>query len=69
MGADVIKIERPDGGDDACKKIGMKIDMQIMNWSTLLQRANNRQGVDKGRWHTVSTFTVGVRLLNPASCT
>ena len=69
MGTDVIKIEQPDGGDDACKKIGMKIDMQIMDWSTLLQRANNRQGVDRGGWHIVSAFTAGVGLLNPASCT
>lgn len=52
---------------DALRQIGMKIDLQVMDWGTLLQRANNRQGPDKGGWHIVGTFTAGVGLLNPAS--
>ncbi|MGL4289379.1 MAG: ABC transporter substrate-binding protein [Phreatobacter sp.] len=52
---------------DALKQIGMKIDLQVMDWGTLLQRANNRQSPDKGGWHIVGTFTAGVGLLNPSS--
>ena len=51
----------------ALQAIGMKVDMQVMDWGTMLQRANNRGAPDKGGWHIVGTFTAGVGLLNPSS--
>jgi len=52
---------------DALKQAGFNIDMQVMDWGTVLARANNRQAPDKGGWHLVGTFTAGVGLLNPSS--
>lgn len=52
---------------DALTQAGFNIDMQMMDWGTVLARANNRQGPDKGGWHLVGTFTAGVGLLNPSS--
>lgn len=52
---------------DALKQAGFNIDMQVMDWGTVLARANNRQSPDKGGWHLVGTFTAGVGLLNPSS--
>lgn len=52
---------------DALKQAGFNIDMQLMDWGTVLARANNRQAPDKGGWHLVGTFTAGVGLLNPSS--
>lgn len=52
---------------DALKQAGFNVDMQVMDWGTVLTRANNRQSPDKGGWHLVGTFTAGVGLLNPSS--
>ena len=52
---------------DALTKAGFTVDMQMMDWGTVLARANNRQAPDKGGWHLVGTFTAGVGLLNPSS--
>lgn len=52
---------------DALKQAGFNVDMQVMDWGTVLARANNRQTPDKGGWHLVGTFTAGVGLLNPSS--
>lgn len=52
---------------DALQKAGFTIDMQVMDWGTVLARANNRQEPAKGGWHLVGTFTAGVGLLNPSS--
>jgi peptide/nickel transport system substrate-binding protein len=51
----------------ALQDIGLKIDVQVMDWGTLLARANNQQGPDKGGWHITGTFTAGAGLLNPAN--
>jgi peptide/nickel transport system substrate-binding protein len=66
--ADIASIKAQDEVvADALQQIGMKIDLQMMDWGTVLARANNRQGPDKGGWHIVGTFTAGIGLLNPAS--
>ena len=52
---------------DALRQVGFKIDLQVMDWGTVLARANNRGAADKGGWHMMGTFTAGVGLLNPAS--
>lgn len=52
---------------DALQKAGFTIDMQVMDWGTVLARANNRQEASKGGWHLIGTFTAGVGLLNPSS--
>lgn len=52
---------------DALIQAGFNVDMQMMDWGTVLARANNRQGPEKGGWHLVGTFTAGVGLLNPSA--
>lgn len=51
----------------ALRQIGLKIDLQVMDWGSLLARANNQHGPDKGGWHITGSFTAGTGLLNPAS--
>jgi peptide/nickel transport system substrate-binding protein len=51
----------------ALQAIGLRIDMQVMDWGTMLQRANSRNTPDKGGWHITGSFTAGVGLLNPSS--
>ena len=51
----------------ALQSVGLTIDLQVMDWGTLLARANNRGGPDKGGWHITGSFTAGIGLLNPAS--
>jgi peptide/nickel transport system substrate-binding protein len=66
--ADIASINAQDEVvADALRKIGLKIDLQVMDWGTLVARTNNRQGPDKGGWHITGTFTAGIGLLNPAS--
>ncbi len=51
---------------DALQQIGMRVDLQVMDWGTLLARANNRQSPDKGGWHIFGSLTVGVGVLDPS---
>jgi peptide/nickel transport system substrate-binding protein len=51
---------------DVMTKIGLKVDLQVLEWGAVTQRRASRAPVDHGGW---SAFTVrfdGVTLLNPA---
>ena len=52
---------------DALQKIGVRLDIQTMDWGTMSARHNNRADPAKGGWHITGTFTAGIGLLNPAS--
>lgn len=52
-------------GGQALEAIGTRIDLQILDGSTVLQRANNRNS-SEGGWHIAGTFTAGMGLLNPS---
>jgi peptide/nickel transport system substrate-binding protein len=49
----------------AMEKIGMKVDMQSMDWQTLVSRRAKREAPDKGGWNALITSTGGVDSLDP----
>jgi peptide/nickel transport system substrate-binding protein len=49
----------------AMEKIGMKVDMQSMDWQTLVSRRAKRDTPDKGGWNALITSTGGVDSLDP----
>jgi len=52
---------------DALRQVGFKIDLQTMDWGTMLARAGNRKPAPNAIWHITGSFTAGVGLLNPSS--
>ncbi len=50
---------------DACRKIGMNVDMQAMDWATVLQRRASRNATDQGGWNMFFTWWEGADLLDP----
>jgi peptide/nickel transport system substrate-binding protein len=49
----------------ALEKIGMKIDMQSMDWQTVVSRRARKEPPDKGGWNAMITSTGGVDSLDP----
>jgi peptide/nickel transport system substrate-binding protein len=50
---------------DACRRIGMNVDAQAMDWATVLQRRTSRNPVDQGGWNMFFTWWEGADLLDP----
>jgi peptide/nickel transport system substrate-binding protein len=50
---------------DACKKLGMNVESQAMDWATVLQRRTNRNGTDQGGWNMFFTWWEGADVLDP----
>jgi peptide/nickel transport system substrate-binding protein len=51
------------------EKGGFKVDMQSMDWQTLVTRRTKKDPPDKGGWNVFHTFTVAADILNPISNT
>jgi peptide/nickel transport system substrate-binding protein len=49
------------------EKIGMKVDMQSMDWQTLVARRTKKDPDDKGGWDAMLTSWVAADILNPVS--
>jgi peptide/nickel transport system substrate-binding protein len=49
------------------EKIGMKVDMQSMDWQTLVARRTKKDPDDKGGWDAMLTSWVAADVLNPVS--
>jgi peptide/nickel transport system substrate-binding protein len=49
----------------AVERIGMKVDMQSMDWQTLVARRAKKDPPDKGGWNALITSTSGVDSLDP----
>jgi peptide/nickel transport system substrate-binding protein len=47
------------------EKAGFKVDMQSMDWQTLVARRSKKDAPDKGGWHAFLTSWVSADLLNP----
>ena len=47
------------------EKIGMKVDMQSMDWQTLVARRAKKDPPDKGGWHAFITSWVAADMLDP----
>ena len=48
------------------ERAGFKVDMQSMDWQTLVTRRAKRDSPDAGGWHGFLTATFGAELLDPA---
>ena len=46
---------------------GFKVDMQSMDWQTLVTRRTKKDPADKGGWNVFHTFSVSADALNPIS--
>lgn len=51
----------------ALRKIGMNVDLQSMDWQTLVGRRAKQDPVDQGGWNIFHTFWVNADMLNPVS--
>ncbi|MGA2080138.1 MAG: ABC transporter substrate-binding protein [Holophaga sp.] len=47
------------------KKIGINVDAQAMDWSTLLARRAKKEPVDQGGWSIFHTYSVGFDVMSP----
>ncbi len=47
------------------RNIGMKVDMQAMDWSTLTSRRAKRDPIKDGGWNIFHTWWIGADVLNP----
>ncbi len=52
---------------DAMKRVGMNVDLQSMDWGTVIQRRASRQPPEKGGWNIFYTFLTGTNNLDPAA--
>jgi peptide/nickel transport system substrate-binding protein len=48
------------------KKLNIKVDLQAMNWGTMMQRRNNQGPSTQGGWNVAFTATTGPNNLDPA---
>ena len=51
---------------DILSKIGFNIDLQAMDWGSVVQRRASREPVDKGGWNIFYTFLGGFGNISPA---
>ena len=53
-------------GADMLKRAGMNVDVQSMDWGSVIQRRASREPVDKGGWSVFFTSFFGLDQLTPA---
>jgi len=51
---------------DLMKKLGLTVELQAMDWGTLVTRRASMEPLDKGGWNIFATGWVGADLLDPA---
>jgi len=51
----------------ACRDIGMNIDLQALDWSSVTSRRAKKDPVEQGGWNMFPTWWIGGDLLNPLS--
>ena len=56
----------PPVGKQALEKVGFKVDLQAMDWQTVVSRRAKKETPDKGGWNIFYTTTVTVDADNPA---
>ena len=54
-------------GADVLRKIGMTVDLQALDWGTVVQRRTSKQAPDKGGWNIFFTYLQGVNEFDPAA--
>jgi peptide/nickel transport system substrate-binding protein len=51
----------------ACRDIGMNVDIQAMDWSSITSRRAKKDPIEQGGWNMFPTWWIGGDLLNPLS--
>lgn len=54
-------------GAELMRKLGMNVDLQSMDWSTLQGRRVKREPIDQGGWSVTFTTIAGTDTMDPAS--
>jgi len=49
------------------KKLGMNVDLQEMDWGSVVQRRTKREGVEQGGWSMMHTTSSAASLASPAT--
>ena len=57
----------PPVAKQALERVGFKVDLQAMDWQTVVSRRAKKDAPDKGGWNVFFTTTVTVDADNPAS--
>lgn len=57
----------PPVGKQALERVGFKVDLQAMDWQTVVSRRARKDAPDKGGWNVFYTTTVTAGTENPAS--
>jgi peptide/nickel transport system substrate-binding protein len=52
---------------DLFRTLGMSLDYVAMDWGSILQRAGNHDGPERGGYNAFCTYATGVSQLNPAA--
>lgn len=61
----VLKMQGDIAGD-MLKRAGLNVDVQVMDWGSVIGRRVNKGPIDKGGWNIACTFWGGADHLNPA---
>jgi peptide/nickel transport system substrate-binding protein len=48
-----------------CRKAGLNVDYQAMDWGTVVQRRAKKNPIDQGGWSVFHTFWQGLDQMNP----
>jgi peptide/nickel transport system substrate-binding protein len=51
---------------DLLRKLGLNVDLQTMDWGTVIQRNLSREPVERGGWSIFHTFWKSIQIANPA---
>jgi len=63
---DLAAIQKlPDVGAQLLRQAGFKVDLQAMDWQTLVGRRAKKDPIDKGGWHMFMTAWQGHDIWNP----
>jgi peptide/nickel transport system substrate-binding protein len=54
-------------GADLLRNVGINVDVQTMDWGTMVQHRNNKDTIDKGGWSAFCTGWEGLNLVDPGA--
>jgi peptide/nickel transport system substrate-binding protein len=52
---------------DLLKRLGMNVDLQTMDWGTVVQRRASKKALEEGGWNIFHTTSPSVSVVNPAT--
>jgi len=52
--------------DGLLRQMGVNVDLQAMDWGTLLKRRSSKEPIDKGGWNIFNTGFIGADMVDPA---